>query len=292
MIYDVRHLTTYVYGAPVPFARCVLRLFPRADSGQIILSSKLEVTPRAAERWDGTCFFGNAVTTLTIDRPHRELKVEVRSRVDVRQTEEPTLDLSERWEAVRDLALASTDLSAMSPVHAIFPSRLVTPLPEIVAYTALSFPADRPILESAVELMNRIRRDFAYDPTSTIVSTPLEQAFRQRRGVCQDFAHVMIAGLRGLGIPAVYVSGYIRTIPPPGRKRLVGADATHAWVSVWCGPHAGWIGLDPTNAIRVGQDHIQTARGRDYADVSPIAGVIVGSGGQSLEVEVDVEPVG
>ena len=155
-------------------------------------------------------------------------------------------------------------------------------------------PAFRPVvsvIEGATRLMRRIRTDFSYDTKATVVSTPLEQAFDMRRGVCQDFAHIMIAGLRGLGLPAAYVSGYLRTIPPPGAKRLEGADATHAWVSVWCGPELGWIGLDPTNALVVANDHIVLATGRDYADVSPIDGVIVGSGAQKLQVDVDVVPV-
>ena len=147
------------------------------------------------------------------------------------------------------------------------------------------------MLDGARELAARIRTDFTYEPKSTAVSTPLEQAFEQRRGVCQDFAHIMIAGLRGLGLPASYVSGYIRTIPPPGKPRLDGADATHAWVSVWCGAELGWIGFDPTNAIDAGNDHIELAIGRDFSDVSPIYGVFLGSGAQELEVDVDVIPV-
>jgi transglutaminase-like putative cysteine protease len=139
--------------------------------------------------------------------------------------------------------------------------------------------------------MTRIKSDFRYDPTATAVSTPLTEAFTKRGGVCQDFAHIMIAGLRGLGIPARYVSGYIRTIPPPGKPRLEGADASHAWVSVWCGVEFGWLDLDPTNGIHVGNDHIVVAIGRDYADVSPIDGMIHGSGGQKLVVTVDVIPI-
>jgi transglutaminase-like putative cysteine protease len=147
------------------------------------------------------------------------------------------------------------------------------------------------VFEAACELMGRVRRDFRYDPEATEVSTPIREAFAQRHGVCQDFAHIMIAGLRGLGLPAAYVSGYLRTIPPPGQPRLEGADATHAWVMIWCGPETGWIGLDPTNDLIVGDDHIITATGRDYADVSPLDGVLVGPGSQKLDVKVDVIPV-
>ena len=147
-------------------------------------------------------------------------------------------------------------------------------------------------LFGAVELMHRIRNDFKYDPKATVVSTPLEEVFEKRHGVCQDFAHVMIAGLRGLGLPAAYVSGYLRTIPPPGKPRLQGADATHAWVSLWCGEQLGWIGFDPTNDVLVENDHIVLAMGRDFSDVSPVDGIIVGSRRQKLSVKVDVLPVG
>jgi transglutaminase-like putative cysteine protease len=142
-----------------------------------------------------------------------------------------------------------------------------------------------------VDLSRRIKRDFAYDPRATLVSTPLATAFARRRGVCQDFAHVMIAGLRGLGLPAAYVSGYIHTRPPPGGPKLQGADATHAWVSVWCGPGLGWIGLDPTNAVAAADQHVILATGRDYSDISPVDGVLLGSGSQRLSVEVDMEAV-
>jgi transglutaminase-like putative cysteine protease len=144
------------------------------------------------------------------------------------------------------------------------------------------------VLAGTVDLMHRIRSQFKYDPKATVISTPLKEVFEKRHGVCQDFAHVMIAGLRGLGLPAAYVSGYLRTIPPPGRPRLQGADATHAWVSLWCGEGIGWVGLDPTNDLVVENDHIELAVGRDFSDVSPVDGIIVGSRKQKLGVAVDV----
>ena len=161
----------------------------------------------------------------------------------------------------------------------------------VVAYARESFPERRQMLDGAMDLMARIWNDFDYDPKATLVSTPLGEAFAKKRGVCQDFAHIMIAGLRGIGLPARYVSGYLRTVPPAGKERLEGADATHAWVSIWCGPLDGWVGLDPTNNIHVGDDHIILAEGRDYADVAPINGVILSSGDQDVEVAVDVIPI-
>ncbi len=292
MIYDLRHVTTYAYSRPVPFARCILRLQPRNDGGQSVHNSELVVTPRPAERDDGVCFFGNRMTTLTIAKPHRELKIEMRARVEVRRPQAPFPALTRSWEEVGEQALASASLAPDSPAHHLYPSRLVPPVAAVTDYARNSFPQRRPVLEGATELMARIKTDFTYDPEATEVSTPLEEAFRQRHGVCQDFAHVMIAGLRGLGLPAAYVSGYIRTVPPPGQKRLEGADASHAWVMLWCGPETGWIGLDPTNDLIVADDHIVTAFGRDYADVSPLDGVVIGPGSQKIGVAVDVIPIG
>ena len=291
MIYDLRHVTTYAYSRPVPFARCILRLQPRNDGGQSVHNSELVVTPRPAERDDGVCFFGNRMTTLTIAKPHRELKIEMRARVEVRRPQAPFPALTRSWEEVGEQALASASLAPDSPAHHLYPSRLVPPVAAVTNYARNSFPQRRPVLEGATELMARIKTDFTYDPEATEVSTPLEEAFRQRHGVCQDFAHVMIAGLRGLGLPAAYVSGYIRTVPPPGQKRLEGADASHAWVMLWCGPETGWIGLDPTNDLIVADDHIVTAFGRDYADVSPLDGVVIGPGSQKIGVAVDVIPI-
>lgn len=292
MIYDLRHVTTYAYSRPVPFARCILRLQPRNDGGQSVETSELNVSPRPAERDDGVCFFGNRMTTLTIAKPHRELKIEMRARVEVRRPQAPFPGLTRSWEEVGEQALGSASLAPHSPAHHLYPSRLVPPVEAVTAYARSSFVQKRPILEAATELMARIKADFTYDPEATEVSTPLEEAFRERHGVCQDFAHVMIAGLRGLGLPAAYVSGYIRTVPPPGQKRLEGADASHAWVMLWCGPETGWIGLDPTNDLIVADDHIVTAFGRDYADVSPLDGVVIGPGSQKIGVAVDVIPVG
>ena len=189
---------------------------------------------------------------------------------------------------MRENAFSSNGLTNASPANYLYASRLVPLFAPAADYARRSFAANRPVLESAIDLMKRIYSDFRYDPTATSISTPLSEAFAKKRGVCQDFAHVMISGLRGLGLPAGYVSGYIRTIPPEGKPRLEGADATHAWVALWCGAEWGWVGLDPTNAILMGNDHIVLARGRDYADISPISGVILGSGEQDIEVKVDV----
>ncbi|TSD90010.1 transglutaminase family protein [Mycobacterium sp. KBS0706] len=292
MIYDIRHLSTYAYETPVSFARCVLRLLPSDRPEQRVLSRAIEVKPVPAASGARRSFFGNDVVTVTIEAAHRELKVDARSRVEVtRDTGDLLRQASRPWEDVRERAFAAATLAPSSPAHYLYPSRLVPILGPLSAYARVSFPPGRPILEAATELMQRIKADFAYDPKATVVSTPLIEAFEARRGVCQDFAHIMIACLRGLGLPAAYVSGYLRTLPPPGKKRLEGADATHAWVTAWCGEEFGWLGFDPTNAVLVENDHIVLASGRDYADVSPIDGVILGAGSQALTVKVDVVPV-
>ena len=291
MIYEIRHVTTYKYEGSVAASRCILRLLPRDDGGQTVIDSGLDVAPAPATRKERTDFFGNRVMDVEIKTPHRELRVAALGKIKVARPEPPAAALTPAWEKIRADALATRDLTAVSPAHGLYPSRLAPLYEPATAYARESFRAGRPIMEAADDLMRRIKRDFKYDPAATDVSTPIAEAFAKKTGVCQDFAHIMIAGLRGLGLPALYVSGYIRTIPPPGKERLVGADASHAWASVWCGPDWGWIDFDPTNAKLVSDDHIVVAIGRDYADVSPVDGTIFVSGDQKLEVFVDILPV-
>jgi transglutaminase-like putative cysteine protease len=291
VIYDVTHLTRYRYGASVGVNACALRLYPREDVGQSVISSRIDVTPKPQSWSERVDPFANRVARMRIETPHRELSIKSISRVKVERPAAPIAALTPPWEAISALAVETGSLSADSPVFAIYPSRLVGLFAGATTYARESFAPRRPIYEAASELNARIKRDFVYDSRATEVTTAPLEAFERRRGVCQDFAHVMIAGLRGLGLPALYVSGYIRTVPPPGKARLAGADASHAWVAVWCGPAFGWLGLDPTNAIAESDDHVVVARGRDYADVPPVEGVILSFGGHELEVEVDVLPI-
>ncbi|MCC8936449.1 hypothetical protein CI1B_07270 [Bradyrhizobium ivorense] len=288
MIYDVRHVTTYSYETPVSFARCSLRLEPMSGDGQRLISHSVDIRPRPAERTVRRDFFGTLTESVLIETAHRSLRIDSRSRVSVERLAPARDAASPPWERVREAAFAASSLKAASPVGYVFASALVPVLRPVTEYAFASFPPDRGILAGAADLMRRIRSEFKYDPKATVISTPLRDVFEKRRGVCQDFAHVMIAGLRGLGLPAAYVSGYLRTVPPPGQPRLQGADATHAWVSVWCGSELGWIGFDPTNDLMVGGDHVVLAIGRDFADVSPVDGVIVGARKQKLNVAVDV----
>ncbi|MGH6714476.1 MAG: transglutaminase family protein [Bradyrhizobium sp.] len=291
MIYDIRHVTTYSYESPVSFARCSLRLEPRSGDGQQLVSHAVEIRPRPAERTIRRDFFGTHTENVLIETAHRSLRIDSRSRVQVLRAAPGRTTPSPSWERVRDIALEVSSLGPASPVGYVFASSLVPVLGPVTAYAAASFPPGQGILVGAVDLMHRIRREFKYDPKATVISTPLKEVFEKRHGVCQDFAHVMIAGLRGLGLPAAYVSGYLRTYPPAGKPRLQGADATHAWVSVWCGVEIGWVGFDPTNDLLIENDHIILAVGRDFSDVSPVDGIIVGSRKQKLAVAVDVLPV-
>ena len=290
MIYDVRHITTYEYGSPVTYSNCALRLLPRDEPGQIVYASRIDIDPAPDLTSERTCFFGNRVTQMQIETAHKTLVVATRTTVEIEREPPPAYDATPPWEDVRDAAFASRSLDRDAPAHYLHPSRFVPHYLPATDYARESFSLHRPVLAGAAELMHRIRTEFRYDPKATVISTPLSEAFQKRHGVCQDFAHIMISGLRGLGLPAAYVSGYIRTIPPKGKPRLEGADATHAWVAVWCGEEHGWIGLDPTNDIMIGNDHIILARGRDYADISPVAGIILGSKEQDVDVQVDVIP--
>ncbi|PSC03917.1 transglutaminase [Alsobacter soli] len=290
MIYEIVHTTVYDYDGRASFARCQLHLEPATRDGQRVLAHALEISPKPVESTRSRDFFGNLSVNLAFAEPHQTLTIRAVSTVEAAPGR-PAPMLSEPWEAVRAAAAGSQDLGSSSPVHGLFGARHTPVSEEAAAYAAVSFAPGRPTVEAVSDLMRRIHADFAYDPRATEVSTPVAEVLASRRGVCQDFAHLMIAGLRSLGLPALYVSGYLRTVPPPGAEALVGADATHAWVSAWCGAGLGWIGFDPTNAILAGEDHVILAVGRDYADVAPSSGVVLSSAGHTLSVSVDVRPV-
>jgi transglutaminase-like putative cysteine protease len=289
LIYDVTHVTRYTYGATVELTTGILRLTPLSGNGQFVERFSLSTDPPCpppTERLDG---FGNKVHSFRIESPHRALSIAARSRVQVNRA--PLPELSSPWEYVAAEAQTVASLSPDCPAIALYPSRRISLFDAATRYARVSFYENRPINEAALELTRRIRADFVYDPDATEVSTPAHEAFDRRRGVCQDFAHIMIAALRGLGLPALYVSGYIRTIPPEGKERLAGADASHAWVSIWNGSASGWKDFDPTNALAVQNDHVVVARGRDYSDASPIESMVLSSGRHQLDVEVDVVPL-
>jgi transglutaminase-like putative cysteine protease len=292
VIYDVRQTTICSYASPVAHARHVLRLTPVHRHGQRVQVAALQIVPEPLHRREGQDFFGNRLTWIEIEEPHETLAVKLAARVGVDALDEPLPLTTLAWEAVREEAFAASGIGPLSPTHFLYPSRLVSLDPEIRDYTRDSFPPGRPVLDAAIELNDRFKSDIAYEIGATTVTTMPPMSFALRRGVCQDFAHIMISGLRGIGLPAGYVSGYLRTLPRPDATRLQGVDAMHAWVLLWCGSATGWMGLDPTNAVFASEEHVMLAIGRDYTDVAPIDGVIVGSGEQWIDVSVNVEPVG
>jgi transglutaminase-like putative cysteine protease len=291
MIYDIRHVTRFDYGASVRFARCNLRLKPIHWSGQELLDYTLTIAP-SGRTAPARAEAGLAnVMRLVVEEPVRHLVIESVSRVAVDRPVPMPSDDDPTLAAVAVAARASRDSSPAGPANYLFPSPLIPLDRDIAAWCAEDLRPDRPVLEAAIALARRIQQEFAFDPEATLVDTPPHQAFMKRGGVCQDFAQIMIAGLRAAGLPAAYASGYIRTIPPPGQPRLVGADATHAWVLLWCGGDLGWVGVDPTNGIWMAGDHIIMAIGRDYAEIAPIDGIVLGSGAQKMKVSVDVAPL-
>lgn len=290
MIYEIRQTTEYAYVKRVPTARHILRMVPVSRPGIEIIHADLKIRPEPSSRREDLDFFGNACTSVQIEALHDNFCATSTILARVSAPPPILMNLTPGWEEASRLAFASSDPGPLSPVHYLFASRLVPLEAEIAEYARRSFPAGQPVLAGAADLMGRIYREFTYDPEATdVTSTPIE-AFRQKSGVCQDFAHVMISGLRALGLPAAYVSGFLRTVPAPGQPRLQGADAMHAWVAVWCGEAAGWRALDPTNDTAVGEDHIPLAYGRDYSDVAPVSGILLGPGDQKLNVAVDVVP--
>lgn len=291
MIYDLTHTTTYKYVNSVSLSHHILRLHPRDLDHQKCLRNRLQIQPNAGVMQSHRDYFGNEVTFMTVEGPHKHLVITSRSSIELHPGAAPKSDETPAWETVRELCLATGSNETVEAREFMFASPRIKPLPEFAQYAKPSFAAGRPILEAVLDLTDRIHGDFKFDPKATTVATPLEQVMKTRRGVCQDFAHFEIACLRAMSIPARYISGYLETDPPPGQPRLAGADTSHAWISFYC-PGTGWIGVDPTNNLLPSTRHITLAWGRDYSDVSPVRGVILGSGEHTLKVAVDVIPSG
>lgn len=289
MIYKVHHRTRLTYESAVSDARLNLRLRPVDWPGQRLARFDLAIAPEPSEVRQAIGPYLVNLEAVAFEGEMAELTVVSDFRIEVAPP--PLRACGATIADVREHALASCDLSAYSPVPYLFGSRISLIEPEIAEWASDFLPYGDNALEGARRLASAIHAAFAYDPGITTSQTPPIKAFHDRRGVCQDFAHVMIAGLRGHGVPAAYVSGYLRTEPPPGMERLVGADAMHAWVAVWCGEDCGWVGIDPTNDCLARESHIVVAMGRDYADIAPIDGVFIGAAPQRMRVEVDVLPI-
>ncbi|MDR2032909.1 MAG: transglutaminase family protein [Azoarcus sp.] len=291
--YLIRHDTRYRYDQPVGESRQLMRLRPRELPRQHCLSHVLEITPwpqRGEEYIDG---FGNTVCSLHFEHEHDLLSVRAESLVEIAPFIPPVPSASPPWEQVRDeLAYRAgrrLDAAHLEAAGFLFESRHVRIKREFAEYAHADFPAATPLLAGVDRLMRRIHHEFTYDPEATDISTPVTEVLVLRRGVCQDFAHLMLSCLRSLGLAARYVSGYLLTHPPAGRERLVGADATHAWVSVFC-PGADWVDFDPTNARLPTNEHVTLGWGRDFADISPLRGVILGGGDHEPEIAVTMVP--
>lgn len=291
MRYHIEHLTLYEYTAAVTLSQQLVHLTPRALPHQKCLSHTITIEPQAAEFSERVDFFGNPVAQFVVRTAHHELSVKAESVVELASRPED-IELAESlpWEEVRERLRDVTVPPLFEPCQFMFESPHVELAHELAHYAEKSFVPDQPVLQGARELTLRIFDDFEFDPEATTVSTPLAEVMAERRGVCQDFAHLMIGCLRSIGLSARYVSGYLLTTPPPGQPRLIGADASHAWVSVFC-PRYGWVDFDPTNGLMPGPEHITIAWGRDFGDVTPMRGVILGGGTQELDVEVTVTPI-
>lgn len=287
MLYDIKLRVAYEYESPTASNRNLVRIFPLELPGlQRPIVTELSISPKPGERSVFRDFFGNPVQDVFIREPHSQLEIRVQSRVERHATpfgggDGPLGELRARVAEVRSLA-------PEAPHHFLGRSPRVRPSTALREWALAQVRTDMPVSEVVRALGRALRAHMAFDPEATSVETTHEEAFALRRGVCQDFTHILIATLRSLGIPAGYVSGVLRTIPPPGKARLAGADAMHAWVRAWCGPEAGWFEYDPTNSMDAGADHVAFARGRDYFDVSPVKGVLRTSGEHETEQQIDV----
>jgi transglutaminase-like putative cysteine protease len=288
--FKVRHLTTYRYAEPVQLSHHAAHLRPRDVDGQQVGPVEVSIRPEPAVLHDGgRDYFGNPTTFFTIQHPHSTLTIQSSFVVETSRQPELQASVSPAWNTVCFDSRIGRGLDDTAMDY-LFASPQVPMLAEAAAFAAPSFPSGRPLTEAVMDLVARIHRDFAFDAHATTVGTPLATVFGDRRGVCQDFAHAGIACLRSVGLAARYVSGYIRTIAPPGREKLVGADASHAWLSVYQ-PGWGWLDVDPTNDMVAGPDHVVVAWGRDYDDVSPVRGVVLGGGDHQVHAAVDVVEV-
>jgi len=289
MKYRVLHRTRYRYAELVPLCHNVIHIRPRDTARQSCLACRVDVTPTPAARRDRRDFYGNHMTWLSIQESHQSLTIQARSEVDVAPFRLPA-DGGPRWEAVADAVAAPAGAEAVDAAQYAFASPYVPRAAELADYARPSFPPGRPLLDAVRDLTTRIYREFKFKARSTTIGTPVLEVLKHRHGVCQDFAHLQIACLRSLNLAARYVSGYVLTRPPPGKPRLVGADASHAWLSAYCPGH-GWVDFDPTNGSVPSDEHVTLGWARDYDDIGPVKGVLVGGHSHDLSVSVDVAPL-
>lgn len=298
MKYRLRHTTSYSYSWAVDISHHMLHLALPDLPRQRVKSSAVSTSPTAGRMAEQRDHFGNRVAWLTLEESHTRFDVELRAEIEVDPFSPPDPAVTPAWETIRDALAGDGFPAAVLESEFVHDSPLALPSDEAIQYALQSFAPGRPVLEAARELTRRIFTDFRYDPTATEIFTPVAAVMQKRAGVCQDFAHLQIAMLRGLGLAARYVSGYIRTLKAGDasgsglpQTALRGADASHAWLSVWCGPDHGWIDLDPTNDLICSDEHVVAAIGRDYGDISPVRGVVLGGGPHRIGVAVELLPL-
>jgi transglutaminase-like putative cysteine protease len=291
MLYDLTMVLENAYQNSTDTARNVVRVLPLDWQGQQrLVAGSIDISPSPDERVDRNDFFGNAVTEIAFRQAISSLKITLKARVE-RLSPPRKLDLSPDLPGLRIELQSSTDLTPHSPLHYLVASPRITLSEPFLVFAQDAVSAEMPVLQMVRAIGKRLHSEMRFDAQATDVDTPALVAFENRHGVCQDFSHIMIACLRSLGIPAGYVSGFLRTLPPEGQERLEGADAMHAWIRAWCGKEVGWVEYDPTNDLMVGTDHLVVGYGRDYADVAPLKGVLRTSGGQEGTHRVDVIPL-
>lgn len=282
--YSISHKTTYNYSAPVIQSNHLLHLEPREINSQTILRHSILVEPAPAWKSERVDYFGNKISLISLERDHTKLSVSSLSEIDVESRAEPEMEKSCKWE---ELA-ARVYHKAPEITQYTCNSTFIRPNRELHAFARECFDDGMPVLEGARRLSSKIFEEFDFDSSATNVATPVTTVLKERRGVCQDFAHLAITAIRSLGLPVRYVSGYILSHPPEGQQKLAGSDATHAWIAIWS-PEFGWTGFDPTNdCLTSGGEHIAIAYGRDFADVSPMSGILLGGGSHTVAVAVDV----
>ncbi len=290
MIYDISHRTAYRYESTVTQSQHLIHLAPRDIEHQVVHRHSLLLEPAPNARSDRFDYFGNPISLLEIDEEHIEFVLHARSVVELRPRPQVNLDSSVPWEALRTSVTQPRNGIDLDAAQYAVPSSFTATTPAVVEYGKASFQPGRPALAAAWDLTSRIFDDFAFDNSATDVSTPVDHVLKQRRGVCQDFAHVALACCRAFGLPARYVSGYLLTKPPEGQEKLQGSDASHAWFAVWT-LETGWVDFDPTNKLIADQEHVAFALGREYRDIAPITGILLGGGEHTVDVAVDVVPV-
>ncbi|MFT2097404.1 transglutaminase family protein [Marinomonas sp. 2405UD66-6] len=291
MRYRVRHITEYTYGAPVSLCYNMAHLLPRDTRNQRCINQKIQINPPPIYKSEGEDYFGNQTFYFSIQEAHKKLVIDVSTDFEIVPTDtykKQTLHAMTCGE-LRNLLNAPDTPELRMAKEYLLDSPQIRSSNELKAYAESTFSDEKPVLEAALNFTHKIFTEFKFDPNTTTVATPLEQVLKQRSGVCQDFAHLAIGCLRSVGLPARYMSGYLETLPPPGQEKLVGVDASHAWFAVFI-PNIGWVEFDPTNDLMPSDQHIVTAWGRDYSDVTPLQGVIFeGGGSQQLAVSVDVK---